>query len=391
MVFWKRVLSIVGPVRFIGAIGGVYVLIAVIRAVYRYDRGVSPSSVLIVTLLIVAPGLFLVYGARWLSHSDIDPEFSPDVAEWSLAGFGAIAAILLLYHVQPEGGLTNPQTSLPVLMALSTVAGFGVGIYDGQAKTRTRELERRNEELHRIQTELEETITRLGESNERLEQFAYAASHDLQEPLRMVSSYLQLIENRYEDELDADGKEFLEFAVDGAERMRAMIDGLLQYSRIDTHGDPLEPVDLNDILASVRDDLQVKIDESNAAITADSLPRVVGDRDQLRQLFQNLLDNAMEYSGDDPPRVHVTATQSGDWWQLSVADEGVGIDPDDKDRIFDVFQRLHTHEEHAGTGIGLALCERIVERPGGEIWVESAQGDGTTFSFTLSTLGRDDD
>ncbi|WP_126661789.1 PAS domain-containing sensor histidine kinase [Haloterrigena salifodinae] len=235
---------------------------------------------------------------------------------------------------------------------------------------------------------LEELVERLEESNERLEQFAYAASHDLQEPLRMVSSYLQLIENRYGDDLDADGREFLEFAVDGAERMKAMIEGLLEYSRVDTRGDPLEPVALDAVLEEVLADLQFTIEEHDAEIRSEPLPRVDGDAGQLRQLFQNLLDNAIEYSGDEPPRIEITAERRGDRWTISVADEGIGLEAEDQERIFDVFQRLHSRDEHAGTGIGLALCERIVERHGGEIWVKSEPGEGATFSFTL--LAADD-
>ncbi|AHG04785.1 histidine kinase [Halobacterium sp. DL1] len=232
-------------------------------------------------------------------------------------------------------------------------------------------------------TERRETQRKLEESNERLEQFAYAASHDLQEPLRMVSSYLQLLESRYSDELDEDAEEFIEFAVDGAERMREMIEGLLEYSRVETQGDPFEPVDLEDVLADVREDLRVKIEESDAAIHSDSLPRVLGDPSQLRQVFQNLLANAIEYSGDGPPRVDVSAERTGDRWRLSVSDQGIGIDPAERERVFEVFQRLHSQDEHAGTGVGLALCKRIVERHGGDIRVDSEPGEGTTFSFTL--------
>ena len=188
-----------------------------------------------------------------------------------------------------------------------------------------------------------EYIDELQASNERLEQFAYAASHDLQEPLRMVSSYVQLIERRYSDALDA-------------------------------------------VLADVRGDLQLSIDERDAAITSESLPTVHADPSQLRQVFQNLLDNAIRYSGDDPPRVHVAAEASGDEWVIAVSDEGIGIDADDANRVFEVFQRLHTHEEHPGTGIGLALCRRIVERHEGELWVESEPGAGTTFSFSLPAV-----
>ncbi|WP_247001467.1 PAS domain-containing protein [Halosolutus gelatinilyticus] len=241
--------------------------------------------------------------------------------------------------------------------------------------------ERKNREQR-----LEELIEKLEASNERLEQFAYAASHDLQEPLRMVSSYLQLLERRYGDDLDDDGREFLEFAVDGADRMREMITALLEYSRVDTRGDPLEPVDLNRVFEDVLENLQVRIAESKADITVTELPRVNGDASQLRQVFQNLLENAITYSGDGPPQIHVDADRRGRWWQLSVRDEGVGIDPDDHDRVFEVFQRLHSRGEHAGTGIGLALCQRIIERHDGRIWVESNADGGATFSFTLPAV-----
>ncbi len=232
-------------------------------------------------------------------------------------------------------------------------------------------------------TDRKEYQRKLEESNERLEQFAYAASHDLQEPLRMVTSYLRLLERRFGDTLDEDGEEFLEYAVDGAERMRDMIDALLEYSRIETRGEPFEPVDLNEILEDVLADLQVQIVESGAEVTVEELPHLEGDASQLRQLFQNLLDNAITYSGDEPPLIHVDADRRNDEWVISVEDDGIGIEPDDQEQVFTVFDRLHSREEYDGTGIGLALCQRIIERHGGEIWVESEPGEGATFSFTL--------
>ncbi|WP_126661886.1 ATP-binding protein [Haloterrigena salifodinae] len=239
---------------------------------------------------------------------------------------------------------------------------------------------------------LEKLVERLETSNDRLEQFAYAASHDLQEPLRMVSSYLQLVERRYGDELDAEGREFLQFAVDGADRMREMIDGLLKYSRVETEGDPFEPVDLNAVLEDVLDDLQLRFEESNGEVTTESLPTVEGDSGQLRQIFQNLLDNAIEYSGDGPPRIHVSAEcRSGDdAWEISVSDDGIGIDSEYSDQIFDVFQSYHEGKGYNGTGIGLAICERIIERHGGEIRVTSEPGEGSTFTFTLPAASDSD-
>ncbi|MDG5819784.1 PAS domain S-box protein [Natronococcus sp. A-GB7] len=233
--------------------------------------------------------------------------------------------------------------------------------------------------------ERQEYIDELRAETRRLEQFAYAASHDLQEPLRMVSSYLQLVERRYADELDDDGREFLAFALEGAERMRNMIDGLLAYARVKTRGEPLEPVDLDAVFEDARSDLKMRISATDADITVDPLPTVEGDESQLRQVFQNLLDNAIEYS-DGPPRIHVSAERRDSVWEISVRDEGIGIPADERDQIFEMFQRLHGRGAHDGTGIGLALCERIVERHGGEIRVDSELGEGSTFSVTLPAV-----
>jgi signal transduction histidine kinase len=241
--------------------------------------------------------------------------------------------------------------------------------------------------------------TALETSNEQLEQFASAASHDLQEPLRMVSSYLSLIEQRHGDEFNRETREFLEFALDGADRMREMIDGLLAYSRVERQGDPFEPVDLNAVVDDVVDDLQLRLEENDADLTVERLPQVEGDDDQLRQVFQNLLSNAITYSGDEPPEIHVSTGRDDDPVSsdsrpdtiscesgicvISVRDRGIGIDPDDRERIFDVFERLHSNEEYAGTGIGLALCQRIVERHGGTIWIDPEVEDGTRVLFSL--------
>ncbi|WP_342708198.1 sensor histidine kinase [Natrinema salaciae] len=270
-----------------------------------------------------------------------------------------------------------------VLLAIGTIAGLAIGVYETQTLIQAEQLEAQNDELKEAEERLEEAVIELEASNERLEQFAYAASHDLQEPLRMVTSYLQLVEDRYGDELDEDGAEFIEFAVDGADRMKAMIDGLLDYSRIETQGDPFEAVDLDGVLDDALVDLQCKIETTDAEITRESLPTVGGDERQLYQLFQNLLSNAIDYSGDDRPRIHVSAAREGDEWTVSVRDEGVGIAADDTDRVFDIFQRLHSSEEQTGSGIGLALCRRIVERHGGDIRVDSEPGVGSTFSVSL--------
>ena len=238
-------------------------------------------------------------------------------------------------------------------------------------------------------TERKEYECELEASNERLEQFAYAASHDLQEPLRMVSSYLQLLENRYRDDLDEDAEEYIDFAVDGANRMQAMIESLLKYSRITSGGDPLKPTDTEAVLEDVLNDLHLRIEETDATITTIELPTVPADAEQLAQVFQNLLSNALTYSGSDPPQIHVSAEQVEGKWHFSVTDEGIGIDPDYHDRIFDVFERLHTNGDEGKDGvggIGLALCERIVQRHGGDIWVESTPGEGSTFYFSIPSV-----
>ncbi|MFC6763866.1 MEDS domain-containing protein [Natrinema soli] len=236
---------------------------------------------------------------------------------------------------------------------------------------------------------LEEVIEQLQQSNDRLKQFAYAASHDLQEPLRMVSSYLQLLEDQYREDLDGDAQEYIDFAVNGADRMREMVTDLLAFSRVEQADGAFEQVECDAILDRVLDDLQVKIEENNAEITVQSLPTVVGERSQLEQLFSNLVSNALKYRRDDPPEVDIRVENRSDCWEFSVADNGIGIDPDKTDRIFEVFKRLHQNNEYPGTGIGLSLCQKIAENHGGDIWVESEPGEGSTFFVTLPKQGPD--
>lgn len=232
--------------------------------------------------------------------------------------------------------------------------------------------------------EKERYSAELKRSNEDLQQFAYIASHDLQEPLRMISSYLQLIERRYKDKLDDDGHEFINFAVDGASRLQDMINGLLQFSRVETKGKPFEPTDCEIVLEQSLANLEMTIRDAGAVVIHDPLPTVMADISQLVPLFQNLIGNAIKYRKlDEPPRVHVSAAQSGNEWVFSVHDNGIGFDPKYSERIFGIFQRLHGREEYPGTGIGLAVCKRIVERHKGRIWVESEPGMGAIFYFTI--------
>jgi PAS domain S-box-containing protein len=230
---------------------------------------------------------------------------------------------------------------------------------------------------------LKEKTEELARSNRDLEQFAYVASHDLQEPLRMVTSYVQLLAKRYKGKLDSDADEFIGFAEDGAIRMCKLINDLLTYSLVGTRGKELEPTDCKTVLDQSLNNLKVAIEENGAVVTHDPLPTVMADRPQLGQLFQNLIGNAIKFRSNEPPRVHVSASRNGNGWIFSVRDNGIGITAEYSKSIFIIFQRLHSRQEYAGTGIGLAICKKIVERHGGHIWVESEVGKGATFYFTL--------
>jgi PAS domain S-box-containing protein len=223
----------------------------------------------------------------------------------------------------------------------------------------------------------------LRRSNEELERFAYVASHDLQEPLRTVASYVQLLARRYGDRLDTDATEFIGYAVDGVHRMQRLIEDLLAYSRVGTRAAEPTRTDAGAALGAALDGLHALIAETEARVTYERLPVVLADRGQVEQLFANLIGNALKFRNTAPPAVAISAERSGAWWVFRLRDNGIGIDPQYVDRIFVLFQRLHGRDEHPGTGIGLAICKKIVERHGGRIWVESAPGRGTTVSFTL--------
>jgi PAS domain S-box-containing protein len=231
--------------------------------------------------------------------------------------------------------------------------------------------------------ELQQLATELSRSNAELEQFTYIASHDLQEPLRMVASYTQLLARRYQGKLDEDADEFIHYAVDGAKRMQELIQDLLSYARVGNAGREFERVDCRKLVKELISDMSSTLEEAGANVSVGTLPDVSGDPVQLRQVFQNLTGNAIKYRGDQPPSIEISAEQGGTGWTFSVRDNGIGIAPEYTEQIFSMFKRLHGRDRYEGTGIGLAICKKIVERHGGRIWVESQPGEGSAFRFTL--------
>jgi PAS domain S-box-containing protein len=231
--------------------------------------------------------------------------------------------------------------------------------------------------------ELQEAHDELSRSNAELEQFAYVASHDLQEPLRMVASYTQLLGKRYGDRLEGDAKEFMAYIVDGAGRMKQLIEDLLAYSRVGTRGRDFKPVKLEAVIARARTNLRAAMEESGAQLTHDALPEVEADEPQLVQLMQNLVGNAIKFRAAASPQIHVSAVERENEYEIAVKDNGIGIEPQYFERIFMVFQRLHDKGQYPGTGIGLAICKKVVDRHGGRIWLDSAPGRGSSFHFTL--------
>ena len=269
-----------------------------------------------------------------------------------------------------------------------------VAVVDITARKELESIQKKlNEELERRVAERTAELARANEaleqSNLELRHFAYIASHDLQTPLRGINGFAQLLQEDYRGRLDPTADDYLERIVLESTRMKSLITDLLTYSRVESRARPFQPTDLNRVADEVIGLLAPSIEDSNGRVTRDDLPVVAGDASQLIHLLQNLIENGLKYHGEEPPHVHVRAVQDGGEWIISVRDNGIGIAPEHHERIFDVFRRLHTQEEYPGTGIGLAVCRRIVARHGGRIWLQSRVGEGSEFLFTLTDQERD--
>lgn len=245
-------------------------------------------------------------------------------------------------------------------------------------------------ELKKVENDLKLKLEELSRSNKELEQFAYVSSHDLQEPLRMIASYLQLLERKYKDKLDDKANKYIHFSVDGATRMQNLINDLLDFSRVTTQAKELEPTNLEPIYKDVIANLDFSINENDVILTHDPLPVVMADKSQIAQVFQNLINNSIKFRSKEQPKINISVKEEKNHWLFAVKDNGIGIDPKHSDRIFEIFKRLNKKRDYPGTGIGLAVCKKIIERHGGNIWVKSELGKGSIFYFTLQKIGEYD-
>ncbi|MFV2071445.1 MAG: ATP-binding protein [Thermoanaerobaculales bacterium] len=316
-----------------------------------------------------------------------DPE---EVARSSFSGFFAQTSMAASWRSQMEssravGNLDARLRRADGMLMWARISSWVVE----EAATGGRHIQGTVEDTgdyHAAQDELAKRTRALARSNDELEQFAYVVTHDLQQPLGMVSSYLEMLGESGSDSLDDEARSYLNRAAAGAAKMQRLVDAVLGYARVDARGAEFVAVDLGRVLEDVETTLNEQIEATGALVSCGGLPTVVADPGQMDQLLQNLIANAVKFAGDEPPRIHLSCEERESEWQISVRDHGIGLDPESADRVFVMFQRLHTEEEYPGTGIGLAICKRIVERHGGRIWVEAAPGRGATFRFTLPKL-----
>ena len=305
------------------------------------------------------------------------------LADYRLPGWTGMEAVKLLRSEGLDIPVIMVSGALGELRAVECIKEGAADYVLKENLARLSEAVRRAIREKKLRDENRQGQEELARSNRDLEQFAYVASHDLQEPLRMVATYTQLLAERYQGKLDENAEKYIHYAVDGALRMQTLVQDLLAFSRVGRGGFNLKPVDLRPVLETVQQNLKAAIEESGAQVQFEQLPTVVADRSLLIQLFQNLVGNAIKFRGSTAPVIRVTAEKKAKEWTLSVRDNGMGIAPEHAEIIFVIFKRLHTHSEYPGSGIGLAICKKIVEQHGGRIWVESQPGQGCTFKFTL--------
>lgn len=334
--------------------------------------------ILIILILMIVSFLLIYYFEVILRSSILVAHFFyfPSILAclwWKRKGLiipVLLAAIIIMFHLIPEKEFFSLETINNFLRAISLII-IGILVSFLSEHTSKREIE------------FNEIMEDLKRSNEDLQQFAYVASHDLQEPLRAIVSFSQLLEEEYQDQINKEGKEFIHFITDGAKKMNTLIKDLLSYSRITTHAKPSKLTNLEKILEDALFNLQEAIKESGAVITHDKMPILNVDKTQFIQLFQNLLSNAIKFRSQETPKIHVGVKKINDEWLFSIKDNGIGIESTFFDKLFNIFYRLHTKEEYPGTGIGLPICKKIVQRYGGKIWVKSEFGKGSTFFFTI--------
>ena len=308
-------------------------------------------------------------GFLWKTDLSVDDWITDRVARHRLANTDVIGAL-------PDGRWIQ-------VIERPTTDGGVIGI-----RINVTEVKQKEAELEETTRQLEEQSRDLQRSNTELEQFAYVASHDLQEPLRMVASYCQLLKRRYAGKLDSDADDFIEFAVEGAGRMQRLINDLLGYSRVGHRGEVFVPLSAAEVVKTALGNLQAAIADVGGRVEVGDLPEINGDRTQLVQLFQNLIGNGIKFRRDEPPGVRIAAVPDGEFARFVVEDNGIGIERDYVEKVFLIFQRLHDREKYSGTGIGLAIVKKVVERHGGKVWIESTPGQGSRFQFTLPLADR---
>jgi len=347
--------------RWLNLIGVAGFLVAAVYFARTYLRTGASDRLLFCCdcLLFAVAGLLVNFSSLW------------DGIWWichflRLAAFGISVYFFFVVYVRAEEELRRSYDQL-----------------EKRVEQRTIELQKEVDQRKQAEGKIREYADELERSNKDLEQFSHMASHDLAAPLRAVQSFCQLLQDRYAGELDEKANQFISLAVSGANRMDDMLNGLLDYARIDTRGGRLRTIDSEKIFERALANLQLTIQENEATVTRDKLPSVIADATQLEQLFQNLVGNAVKFRAQDPPRVHVSVREEAAHWVFSVRDNGIGINSKNVEYIFKIFQRLDSSDKYPGSGIGLAVCKRIVERHGGRIWVESEVGQGSAFHFTL--------